>query len=177
MYVNSSGDGYFYNAGTSTKIFDHTISHNGQTAIATDIAYGGGKVAIRNSNGRVYLYTGDFTNDSWTDISANTNIADRIDMSSDGSMIVYILNATVKTYNISTGVTTTLPAFASGAGASSSASRDIAIDDNGTIYASGLSTCRNLFYSKLVAMKLEKIFCCQLLYFNLACVVSLTYTF
>lgn len=139
VYVNSSGDGYFYNAGTSTKIFDHTVSHNGQTATATDIAYGGGKVAIRNSNGRVYLYTGDFTNDRWTDISANTNIADRIDMSSDGSMIVYILSATVKTYNISTGVTTTYPAFTttSGAGASGTASRDIAIDDNGTIYASG----------------------------------------
>ena len=62
-------------------------------------------------------------------------------MGSDGTMIVYILSATVKTYTISTATTTTLPAFASGAGASGTSSRDIAIDDNGTIYASGLSTC------------------------------------
>ena len=72
VYVNSSGDAYYYNAGTSTLIFNHSTSHNGQTATATDIAYGGGKIALRNTNGRVFLYTGNFTNDSWTDISGNT---------------------------------------------------------------------------------------------------------
>jgi len=41
VYVNSSGDGYFYNAGTATRIFDHSTSHNSQKATATDIAYGG----------------------------------------------------------------------------------------------------------------------------------------
>ena len=67
------------------------------------------------------------------------NIADRIDMSSDGTKIVYISSATVKTYTISTGTTTTLPVFTttSGAGAVAADNRDIAIDDNGTIYATG----------------------------------------
>lgn|GEM_PF-5695214 len=137
VYVSSSGDGYFYNAGTSTLIFNHSTSHNGQTALASDIAYGGGKVALRNANGRVYLYTGNFTNDSWTDISANTNIASRIDLSSDGSTIVYILSATVKKYDIATGTTTTLPVFTTTSGAGASSTIDVAIDDNGTIYGTG----------------------------------------
>jgi hypothetical protein len=137
VYANSSGDAYFYNAGTSTLIFNHSTSHNGQTANASDIAYGGGKIALRNANGRVYLYAGDYTNDSWTDISGNTNIADRIDMSSDGSEIVYILSATVKTYTISTATTTTLPAFTTTSGAGASNTVDVAIDDNGNIYATG----------------------------------------
>jgi hypothetical protein len=135
VYVNNSGNAYFYNAGTSTLIFDHTISHNGQTANATDIAYGGGKIALRNANGRVYLYTGDFSNDNWADISANSNIADRIDMSSDGSKIVYILSATVKSYTISTGVTTTLPVFTTTPGAGATNPVDVAIDDNGLFMA------------------------------------------
>ncbi|WP_158638370.1 T9SS type A sorting domain-containing protein [Panacibacter ginsenosidivorans] len=137
VYVNNSGNAYFYNAGTSTLIFDHTISHNGQTANASDIAYGGGKIALRNANGRVYLYTGDFSNDSWTDISSNTNIADRIDISSDGSKIVYILSATVKTYTISTGSVTTFPVFTTTSGAGAASLIDVAIDDNGTIYGTG----------------------------------------
>lgn len=141
VYVNSSGNGYIYKAGVSTLIFDHTVSHNGQTANASDIAYGGGKIAVRNSNGRVYLYSGDYTNDSWTDISSNTNIADRIDLSSDGAMIVYISSATVKEYNITTGTTTTLPVFTTTSGAGAASTPDIAIDDNGTIY--GLGTTGN----------------------------------
>lgn len=137
VYVNSSGDAYYYNAGSSTLIFNHTTSHNGQTASASDIAYGGGKIAIRNANGRVYLYTGDYTNDSWTDISANTNIADRIDINTDGSKIVYILNAAVKVYTLASATTTTLPAFTTTSGAGASGTRDITIDDDGTIYATG----------------------------------------
>ncbi|HXL58369.1 MAG TPA: hypothetical protein VN958_19035, partial [Chitinophagaceae bacterium] len=58
-------------------------------------------------------------------------------MSSDGTMIVYILSATVKIYTISTGTTTTLPAFTTTSGAGASGTIDIAIDDNGTIYATG----------------------------------------
>lgn len=137
VYINSSGNAYYYNAGVSTLIFNHSTSHNGQTANASDIAYGGGKIALRNTNGRVYLYTGDYTNDSWADISANTNIASRIDISSDGAMLVYILSATVKTYNISTAITTTLPAFTATSGAGASGTLDIGIDDNNTIYATG----------------------------------------
>jgi hypothetical protein len=135
--VNNSGNAYYYKAGTSTLIFDHTISHNGQTANASDIAYGGGQIALRNANGRVYRYTGDFTNDSWTDISGNSNMADRIDMSSDGSKIVYILSATVKTYTISTGTITTFPVFTTTSGAGAGSTIDVAIDDNGTIYGTG----------------------------------------
>lgn len=144
VYVTSSGDGYFYNGGTSTLIFNHLTQHNSQTALASDIAYGGGKVALRNANGRVYLYTGDFTNDSWTDISNNANIAARIDLSSDGTTLVYILSATVKIYDIATGITTTLPAFTTLSGGGASGTLDIAIDDNGAIYAtskSGNTSC------------------------------------
>lgn len=137
FYVNSSGNVYYYNAGTSTLIFNKSTSHNGQTASATDVAYGGGKIAVRNSNGRVYLYTGDYTNDSWTDVSSNSNMADRIDISSDGTILVYILSATVKSYNISTASITAYPAFTSTSGAGASSTIDIAIDDNGTIYATG----------------------------------------
>lgn len=137
VYVNNSGNAYFYKSGTSTLIFDHTVSHNGQTANASDIAYGGGKIAVRNTNGRVFLYTGDYTNDSWTDISGNTNMADKIDISSDGSKIVYILGATVKTYTISSGAITSYPAFTTTSGAGAGSTIDVAIDDNGTIYGTG----------------------------------------
>lgn len=137
VYVNNSGNAYLFKSGTSTLIFDHTISHNGQTANASDIAYGGGKIAVRNSNGRVFLYTGDYTNDSWTDISGNTNMADKIDISSDGQKIVYILSATVKTYTISSGTITSYPAFTTTSGAGAGATIDVAIDDNGTIYGTG----------------------------------------
>jgi hypothetical protein len=61
VYVNSSGDGYYYNAETSTKIFDHSTSHGGLTLTASDIAYGGGKIALRSTTGRVLLYTGNFS--------------------------------------------------------------------------------------------------------------------
>lgn len=137
FFYISAGDAYYYNAGTSTLIFNHLTPHNGQTVVANDVAYGGGKIAVRNSGGKVYLYTGNLTNDSWMDISANTNIADRIDISSDGSMIVYIKGAVVYAYSITTGIITTYPAFTATPGAGQSGTRDIAIDDNGTIYATG----------------------------------------
>jgi len=64
-------------------------------------------------------------------------MADRIDMSSDGSKIVYILSAAVKTYTISTGTITTFPVFTTTSGAGAGSTIDVAIDDNGTIYGTG----------------------------------------
>lgn len=129
FYVRSS-DVYYYNNGTSTRIFNNGTSHNGRTVDATDVAYGGGKVAVV-AGSRLYLYTGNLTNDNWTDITSITGkSAVRVDIDNTGSNIYYVSGSRVYKYNISSGNNSQV-----GGALPSSNNTDVAVDDNGTVYA------------------------------------------
>ena len=125
MYVASGA--YYFNGSTTTRIFRNSISAHNTTA--SDIAYGGGQVVVKGANKRLYLYTGDFTTDSWTDITSITGNADRVDIDVTGSNIYYINGNQVYKYNISSNTRTFLGSIGGGG------TNDIAIDDNGNLFA------------------------------------------
>jgi hypothetical protein len=127
VFVRSSDVFYFKN-GTSTRIFNNGTTHNGRTVNATDVACGGGRVATVAGN-RLYLYSGNFTNDNWIDITGTTGNADRVDIDVTGTNIYYINSNQIYRYNISSGNRTYLGSIGGGG------TNDIAIDDNGTLYA------------------------------------------
>lgn len=129
VYVKNS-DVFYYNSGTSTRIFDNAVSHNGRTVSATDVAYGGGEIAAVAGN-RLFLYTGNLSSDSWTDITALTGkSADRVDIDATGSNIYYISGNRVYQYNLSSKSNVQV-----GSSLPTSGTNDIAVDDSGRLYA------------------------------------------
>lgn len=127
VYVNSSGNAFFYNAGTITTIYN-TSWHGGVRAI--DISYGGGIIVITASDGSVLKNNGTTYpySDSWSTVYTSYG-AQRIDILPSAGYIVF----TTSSGNIYAGNT-----FGTLYNLGAPGSRnDVAWDDEGTIYSTG----------------------------------------
>ena len=136
VYCNSSGAVAIYNAGTSDIIW--TPASHGSVKII-DIASGGkdGIIVAVGSDGKLYNYTG--TADSWT-VFSDTTVSKvyRVDVNPTNQEIVFIRSDNQIVYRLASAnllnaaVELAVPLNTSSAGNSL---RDVAISNNGTIYA------------------------------------------
>ncbi|SHN46037.1 gliding motility-associated C-terminal domain-containing protein [Chitinophaga sp. CF418] len=125
--VDANGDAYFFD-GSNQQVIYTAAAHGGLKA--TDITYGGGRIAIVTDDGSIWKNDGvsaPYT-DAWT-ILAPAGAASRLDMLSSSGQIVYYSNS---------GTVFTLP-FMGGTATNigSPGTADVAFDDDGTIYANG----------------------------------------
>jgi len=141
VYVNSSGNVFFYNNGTSTQIYSG--------GDAKDVTANSGRIAIV-AGGAIKLYSASYSlgtapntsGASWGSIvSVSTNT--RLDMNFGATSIVYMSASsnTVKTVTLS-GVSATLPSPGS---AGSGVWYDVAYDDLGAIYAIAIAGETNVY--------------------------------
>lgn len=131
VYSTSSGV-FFYNNGTVTQLY------TAGTAV-TDVTANNGRIAMM-AGGTIYLYSNSYTSSSapatggsWTSLLATGNSSARLDMNIGATLIAYIIpgSNTMHTVDFS-GTVTSLGNAGSGA---TTATTDIAYDDNNNIYA------------------------------------------
>ncbi|HVM89120.1 MAG TPA: T9SS type A sorting domain-containing protein [Puia sp.] len=140
VMANSSGDAYVYNGTSFIKIYDHStygskavdIANNGSITTAT------GYTAIVTANGHVWSYTGDYNSIfTWNDITPVDNSGKtftRLDINPSTNDIILTDGGGYITKINSSG--TGLIYYGTGA-VSSASINDVAVDDNGNIYADG----------------------------------------
>jgi len=139
VYVNSSGNVFFYNNGTSIQIYSG--------ANATDVTANGGRIAIATSS-TVQLYSASYaagsapntTGATWSSI-ASTSGTTRIDMNLNATLVALIQVGTNTVYTASTGAhaVTNIGTV----GTAIAAWQDIAYDDNDHIYTVSTQSSQN----------------------------------
>jgi hypothetical protein len=140
VIVNSNGDAYLYNGGAFIMIFNHSIYGTSAVDIANNgnITSGTGFTAIVTANGHVWNYTGDYsTTFTWSDITPADNSGKtftRLDINpSTNDILLTDAGGYVTKVNASG---TGLVYYGRGA-VSTSSYNDVAVDDNGNVYADG----------------------------------------
>ncbi|SIT06427.1 gliding motility-associated C-terminal domain-containing protein [Filimonas lacunae] len=130
VFVNSTGNAYFYDNGTYTTIYTAS-SHSGVKAV--DISYGGGRIAIACSNGSILknnTTSGSGYTDAWTTLVASGSGAARLDILPSAGTVVYYNSSNSNAYTIAFGGGTATSLGAPG-------STDVCFDDLGSIYSNG----------------------------------------
>lgn len=129
VYTTAAGI-YFYNAGSITQLYSGAVR---------DVAAGGGHIAAVMSDGSVNSYSATYAEGvapsaagTWNAIDYGAN-ADRLDVMSDGSAVVYISGHIVQSMPVSGGMPTLIGGGAVGGG--TGWPPDVAVDDNGVVYA------------------------------------------
>ncbi|MBS1975486.1 MAG: hypothetical protein JST13_14140, partial [Bacteroidetes bacterium] len=137
VMVNSSGDAYVYNGSSFVKIYNQSTYGTKAVDIANNgsIAFGTGYTAIVTANGHIWHYTGNYSSTfTWSDITPSGKTFTRLDVNPSSNDIVLTDNSgnISKVNSLGTGL------VYYGTGAVSSSSRnDVAVDDNGNVYADG----------------------------------------
>lgn len=126
--VDANGNAYFFD-GSNQQVIYTAAAHGGLKA--TDITYGEGRIAIVADDGSIWKNDGvsaPYT-DAWTILIPSGTGASRLDMLPSSGQIVYYC---------SSGAVFTLP-FTGGTATNigSPGTTDVAVDDDGTIYANG----------------------------------------
>ena len=145
VYTNSAGNAYFYTVGGSANRIYNPANHSNNKL--RDIAYGDNMTVVVDERGHVLKYTGTYANnnDSWTDLTNfittngdNVYVVDVVP--SSNKIILQDKNGTVYTMTSTGGSFTALPFPAN---ASAPETPDVAVDENGKIYAGFKSTARD----------------------------------
>ncbi|SDH27271.1 T9SS type B sorting domain-containing protein [Chitinophaga filiformis] len=126
--VDANGNAYFFD-GSNQQVIYTAAAHGGLKA--TDITYGEGRIAIVTDDGSIWKNDGvsaPYT-DAWTILAPTGTGASRLDMlPSSGQIVYYCTSGTVFTLPFTGGIATNI---------GSPGTTDVAVDDDGTIYANG----------------------------------------
>lgn len=155
VYSNSAGNVLIYNGTTNASSLIWTPSNHGNVTLI-DVASGGtiGSIVAAASDGKMYKYTGDGTTDTWSvfvNIPTTGGNIYRVDVNPTTSRVVYFRSGNTNVYtipNVASSLASAIVTIAGPTGATSvsTAIQDIAISNEGLIFATYNNGTENVVY-------------------------------